>query len=116
LRISEIAEDFIAKNGINNSSSEITEHISGVTLPVLQLPKFSGNVLEWPVFHDTFVALVDSHKKLSNVQKFIHLRPCLSGRALKCIEGYSVTNYNYSKAFQDLHNRFGRKRLLAISN
>ena len=41
-----IAEDFIAKNGVNVSSSEITEHIIGVKLPLLQLPKFSGNVLE----------------------------------------------------------------------
>ena len=113
LRISGIPEDFIAKNGVNTSSSEITEHVAGVKLPLLQLPKFSGNVLEWPAFHDAFVASVDSHKKLSNVQKFTHLRSCLSGRALKCIEGYSVTNDNYSKAFQDLQNRFGRKRLLA---
>ena len=67
---------------------------------------------EWPAFHDAFVASVDSHKKFSNVQKFTHLRSSLSGRALKCIEGYSVTNDNYSRAFQDLQNRFGRKRLL----
>ena len=109
LLISGIAQDFIAKNGVNVSSSEITEHITGVKLPLLQLPKFSGNVLEWPAFHDVFVASVDSHKKLSNVQKFTHLRSCLSGRALKCIEGYSVTNDN----FQDLQNCFGRKCLLA---
>jgi len=95
------------------SSSGITEHITGVKLPLLQLPKFSGNVLEWPTFHDAFVASVGLHKKLSNVQKFTHLRSCLSGRALKCIEGYSVMNDNYFKAFQDLQNRFGRKRLLA---
>ena len=38
LRISGIAEDFIAKNGVNASSSEITEHITGVKLPLLQLP------------------------------------------------------------------------------
>ena len=46
LRISGIPEDFIAKNGVNTSSSEITEHITGVKLPLLQLPKFLGNVLE----------------------------------------------------------------------
>ena len=68
LRISGMAEDFIANNGVNASSSEITEHITDVKLPLLQLPKFSGNVLEWPAFHDAFVASVDSHKKLSNVQ------------------------------------------------
>ena len=116
LRISGRAEDFIAKNGVNTqftAPSEFTEHVTGVKLPLLQLPKFSGNVLEWPAFHDAFIASVDSHRKLSNVQKFTHLRSCLSGRAFKCIEGYSVTNDNYSKAFQDLKNRFGRKRLLA---
>jgi len=74
LRISGMAEDFIAKSGVNASSSEITEHITGVKLPLLQLPKFSGNVLEWPAFHDAFVASVDSHKKMSNVQKFTHLK------------------------------------------
>ena len=113
LLISRMAEDFIVKNDVSASSSEITEHITGVKLPLLQLPKFSGNVLEWPAFHDVFVASADSHKKLSNVQKFTHLRSCLSGRALRCIEGYSVTNDNYTKPFQDLQNRFGRKRLLA---
>ena len=45
LRISGIAEDFIAKNGVNASSSEITEHITSVKLPLLQLPMFS-DVLE----------------------------------------------------------------------
>ena len=93
-----MAEDFIAKNGVNSSPHEITHHITGVKLLLLQLPKFSGNVLEWPAFHDAFIVLVDSHKKWSNVQKFTHLRSCLSGRALKCIEGYSVRNDNYSKA------------------
>ena len=52
-----MAEDFIAKNDVNASSSEITEHITGVKLPLLQLPKFSGNVLEWPAFHDEFLLL-----------------------------------------------------------
>ena len=99
LRISGRAEDFIAKNGVNTqftAPSEFTEHVTGVKLPLLQLPKFSGNVLEWPAFHNAFIASVDSHRKLSNVQKFTHLRSCLSGRAFKCIERYSVTNDNYS--------------------
>ena len=40
LRISGIAEDFIAKNGVKASSSEITEHIIGVKLSLLQLQMF----------------------------------------------------------------------------
>ena len=63
-----MAKDVIMENGDNALSSEITGHITGVRLPLLQLLKFSGNVLEWPVIHDVFVASVDSHQKLSNVQ------------------------------------------------
>ena len=68
--------------------------------------------MEWSGFYDAFLASVDSHKRLSNVQKFTHLRSCLSGRAYKCFEGYAVTNDNYPKALQDLRGCFGRKRLL----
>ena len=112
LRISGRAEEFIAQSRAKYSSSEYSENITGVKLPLLQLPMFSGNVLEWSVFYNAFLALVDSHKRLSNVQKFTHLRSCLSGRAYKCIEGYAVSNDKYPKALQDLRGRFGRKRLL----
>ena len=102
LRISGRAEEFIAQSRAKYSSSEYSENITGVKLPLLQLPKFSGNILEWSAFYDAFLASVDSHKRLSNVQKFTHLRSCLNGRAYKCIEGYAVTNDNYPKALQDL--------------
>ena len=45
LQISGTAKDFIAKNGANALLSEIMEHVTGVSSPLL-LPKFSGNVLE----------------------------------------------------------------------
>ena len=112
LRISRRAEEFIAQSGAKYSSSEYSENITGVKLPLLQLPKFSGNVLEWSAFYDAFLASVDSHKRLSSVQKFTHLRSCLNGRAYKCIEGCAITNDNYPKALQDLRGRFGRRRLL----
>lgn len=75
------------------------EYIIGVKLFLLQLLKFLGNVLEWLVFYDVFVVLVDLYKKLSNVQKFMYLRLCFFGRVLKCIEGYFVMNDNYLKVF-----------------
>ena len=100
LRISGRAEEFIAQSRAKYSSSEYSENITGVKLPLLQLPKFSGNVLEWSAFYDAFLASVDSHKRLSNVQKFTHLRSCLNGRAYKRIEGYAITNDNYPKALK----------------
>ena len=60
LLISGMAKDFIANNGVNASSTEITEHITSVKLPLLQLPKFSGNVLclslSW--LHSTRVIMI----------------------------------------------------------
>ena len=53
LSISGRAKAFIAKKtekGGKQSSSEYSENITGVQLPSLQLPKFSGNVLEWSAF------------------------------------------------------------------
>lgn len=78
----------------------------------MQLPKFSGSVLDWQGFYDGFCAAVHSNQSLSNVQKMTHLRACLLGKAYRCIEGYAVINTNYEKALQDLKDRFGRKRIV----
>ena len=78
----------------------------------LELPKFSAKILEWPAFNDAFYAAVGSNPNLSNVQKLTHLRSCLRGSALRCIQGYAVINENYPKTLRDLNNRFGRKRLV----
>ena len=88
-----------AKKGVKESSSEYPENITGVKMPLLKMPKFSGNVLEWSGFYEAFVATVDLHYRLSNVQNFTHLKSCLYGRVYKCIEGYSVINDNNPKAF-----------------
>ena len=98
------AESYISKTG--------TLEYKAVKLPSLELPKFSGKILDWASFYDAFQAAVGSNPRLSDVQKLTHLRGCLPGRALRCIEGYAVTNENYEKAIQDLNNRFGRKRLV----
>ena len=80
-----------------------------VKLSSLELPKFSAKILEWPAFNDAFYAAVGSNPNLSNVQKLTHLRSCLRGSALRCIQGYAVTNENYPKALRDLNNRFGHR-------
>ena len=52
LRISGIAEDFIAKYGVNALSSEITEHMTALLCFQVMCCR------EWPAFHDVFVASV----------------------------------------------------------
>lgn len=39
-----------------------------VKFPSLELPKFSGKILEWPAFNDAFYAAVGSNPNLSDVK------------------------------------------------
>ena len=43
-----------------------------VKLPKIELPKFAGNVLEWPKFWDSFSSCVDA-SDISDIQKLTYL-------------------------------------------
>lgn len=77
-------------------------------LPKLSLPTFSGNVLEWQSFWDSYDAAVHSNPHLLDVQKFNYLKAQLEGDAARAISGFTLTNANYLKALDLLRERFGR--------
>ena len=52
-----------------------------VRLPKLQLPKFSGDVLKWPQFWDSFSVTVDS-SDMSDVTKLTYLRSLLTAQQI----------------------------------
>ncbi|XP_065191900.1 uncharacterized protein LOC135822992 [Sycon ciliatum] len=78
-----------------------------VNLPKLSLPSFSGDILDWPVFWDMYVASVDS-QQLPNVTKFTYLKSSLKGSACRLIAGIAVTDQNYPVALKTLQDEFGR--------
>ncbi|XP_074661833.1 uncharacterized protein LOC141914509 [Tubulanus polymorphus] len=77
-----------------------------IKLPVLQIPKFSGNVLEWSSFWDSFETGVH-RTDIPTMNKFTYLRSCLSGEAYSCIAGISTSADNYTIAVDLLKSRFG---------
>ena len=79
-----------------------------VKLPKLDLPHFSGDVLEWASFDESFLAAVDS-RTINNVQKFSYLRAHLKGEALSTVSGLSLTAANYATAYDLLRSRYGNK-------
>ena len=78
-----------------------------VNLPKLSLPSFSGDILDWPVFWDMYVASVDS-QQLPNVTKFTYLKSSLKGSACRLIAGIAVADQNYPVALKTLQDEFGR--------
>ena len=77
-------------------------------LPKLDLPTFSGNLLEWQSFWDSLESAVHSNPTLRDTQKFNYLKSLLNHEALQTVAGFALTNSNYSKAIQLLHELFGQ--------
>ena len=78
-------------------------------LPKLNLPTFTGNILNWQAFWDSYDTAVHSNPTLSEVQKFNYLKSLLQDEAYRTITGFALTNANYDKAISLLQERYGQK-------
>ena len=61
-------------------------------LPRLQLPRFRGDVKNWPAFWDSYKSAVHENADLLKVDKFNYLNSLSEGTALKCIQGLTLTD------------------------
>lgn len=71
-----------------------------VKLPKLDFDKFSGDVLLWQEFWDSFDSAINSNDGLRDVDKLNYLQAKLEGKAKSVISGLQVTNHNYNVAIQ----------------
>ena len=79
-----------------------------VNLSSIDIPKFSGELIEWPTFLNSFEVAINTCGDLDDVQKLrIYLQSYLQGPALQAINGITLTNSNYTKALKILKDRFG---------
>lgn len=81
-----------------------------VRLPKIILPIFSGDILEWQQFFESFNAAVHE-SNVSPIEKFTYLRGQLRGEALATVTGLSLTNKNYDVALALLEERFGNENM-----
>ena len=84
------------------SSSPDVKPKTSVTLPKIQIKKFTGDPTTWQGFKDIFDATIDKSDRLSDVEKFSYLKSHLGGAAEKCIEGIPLTKANYKAAMDFL--------------
>ncbi|XP_016664554.1 uncharacterized protein LOC107885426 [Acyrthosiphon pisum] len=93
----------------NNSNAPIQ-------LAAISLPTFSGIYSEWPTYYDIFGVMVHKNDRISDIQRFFHLRSSLSGEAAQVIQGIETTAANYSIAWESLIARYNNKKVLIQSH
>ena len=85
-------------------------------LPKLDLPTFSGDVLDWPSFWQTFQNSVGDRTDLADIVKLTYLKTLLKGEAAVSIAGLTVTGPSYQTAVSLLKERFGRSDLIIFKH
>ena len=85
---------------------------TGVKLRKFEIKRFSGDWLEWETFKETFETAIEHNKNLKKIEKFTYLRGYLEGTALQAIDGFPLTNDNYSNARNLLKERYGNPQLI----
>ncbi|UYV75229.1 hypothetical protein LAZ67_12002992 [Cordylochernes scorpioides] len=84
-----------------------------IRLPTIELPKFSGNLIDWLTFWAQFEK-IHLDIRLKDSDKFYYLLQSLSvdTEAYKIVSIYPLTEENYSKAIDALRRRYANPDLL----
>lgn len=117
-KASKILRDYHSKqNDLNNDAESVCSSSAGVSakLPKINLPHFSGNVMEWMSFWDQFKVIIHE-TDLPPVTKFTYLRSVLRDEAKAAIQGLSLTDANYTSAVLTLEERYGRRERIVASH
>jgi len=102
-------------NGLAHSSFAAARSHRTQLAPI-PLPKFNGNIQEWPSFFDIFKALVHNDEDYSPAQKFFHLRSCLEGAALDLVRSIPISDANYDVIIEQLIHRYDNASLVIQSH
>ena len=100
----------------SHSDSGVRHHLAQVKLPKLNLPHFTGDVLEWTPFYESFMAHIGNNAYLDNVTKFTHLLGLLEGEAELAVKGFKLASANYQPALDHLIDRFGRPAFIKLKH
>lgn len=97
---------------VNPHHSNVPDMSEFARLPVIEIPKFSGNYTDWSNFKDIFKTAVANNPRFSNVQKLHYLKTSLTGEAYNLLKNVTITDANYAAAWQSLTNQYENKRAI----
>lgn len=99
-----------SSTSIQQAQPSLTPNIG--KLPDLGLPTFYGNYETWLGFYEIYSSIIHSRSDLPDIQKFLYLKTCCKGAALKIIDNLEITASNYEIALALLKSRFENKRAI----
>ena len=82
------------------------------SIPCVEVPRFSGDPLEWPQFISLFKCLVHD-QPLTDTQRVTYLQRVLVGNTKKAIGGMLNHGHLYKAALTELEEQFGNEELVA---
>uniref|UniRef100_T1ILH1 Reverse transcriptase domain-containing protein n=1 Tax=Strigamia maritima TaxID=126957 RepID=T1ILH1_STRMM len=78
-------------------------------LPKLDMPSFSGKIIDWTSFENRFEAAVGRNSALAQVDKLQYLLSACSGDARRLIESFLMEDTSYETALQILKTNYDSK-------
>ncbi|XP_046404409.1 uncharacterized protein LOC124169753 isoform X1 [Ischnura elegans] len=106
----------------SHSQESLSRHSSGrdnqqkVKLPTIKLPSFSGKVIEFKHFYDTFNSLVIENNSVDDIQRYHYLLSALTGEAHQLIENLPITSENFKVAWEIICKRYYNLKLIATAH
>ena len=96
---------------ISSPSEHPTYWISKSDLPVIEVPKFYGNIMSWSTFWNSFESTIGSRKDLDNTKRLHYLRMAIKDEeAKKLLYSPTETPDFYLEVVKELKRRFDRTR------
>ncbi|KYQ58867.1 hypothetical protein ALC60_02127 [Trachymyrmex zeteki] len=80
-------------------------------LPRIDLPKFSGDYVQWSSFRDLFKSIVMENNDLSAVEKLHYLKMSLTGEPAQHLKNIPITSENLKRSWEILVTRYDNKRV-----
>lgn len=109
---SSVVNEGSRSGSVDGSTSIIAGLPSGVRLPKIPLPSYSGDLCGWPVFRDQFNIQI-IREELPKIVKFYYLLGCLQGDARQSIQNIVVSEATFDLAWSTLIDKYDKPRQLA---
>lgn len=100
------------RENTNVNTRETVSTTRRLKLPTISLPTFDGSYEDWLSFQDTFLSMIDSDDRLSDIDKITYLKDSVTGSAADKIKSIPCVGANYKRVWNLLERSYADNRLI----